>query len=95
VQEVLNVITTKMARPVRDDDALAYFRSTLKPMWSIYPTEDLFTRALGIRARYGYGFFDSLIVSAAVQAGCSVLYTEDLQHGQVVDSLRIANPFRD
>ena len=82
-----------MPRPVRHDDALRYFRSTLKPMWSIYPTEDLFARALGIRARCGYGFYDSLIVSAAVQSGCSLLYSEDLQHGQVVDSLRIMNPF--
>lgn len=94
VQEVLNVITTKMARPVRHDDAVQYLRSTLKPMWSVYPTDDLFTRALEIRSRYGYGFYDSLIVSAAVHSGCSTLYSEDMQHGQVVDTIRIVDPFR-
>ena len=93
VQEVLNVLTTKLPRPVRPDDALRYFRSTLKPMWTVYPSEDLYARALGIRARYGYGFYDSLVLSAAVQSGCSLLHSEDLQHGQVVDSVRIVNPF--
>lgn len=93
VQEVLNVLTTKLPRPVRPDDALRYFRSTLKPMWTIFPSEDLYARALGIRARYGYGFYDSLVLSAAIQSGCSLLHSEDLQHGQVVDSVRIVNPF--
>lgn len=93
VQEVLNVLTTKLPRPVRPDDALRYFRSTLKPMWTVYPSEDLYARALGIRARYGYGFYDSLVLSAAIQSGCSLLHSEDLQHGQVVDSVRIVNPF--
>lgn len=93
VQEVLNVITTKMARPVRHDDALHYFRSTLKPMWSVYPTDELFARALEIRARYGYGFYDSLIVSAAIEGGCTTLLTEDIQDGQTIDTLRIRNPF--
>ena len=93
VQEVLNVLTTKLPRPVRPDDALRYFRSTLKPMWTIYPSEALYARALGVRARYGYGFYDSLVLSAAIQSGCSLLHSEDLQHGQVVDSVRIVNPF--
>ncbi len=94
VQEVLNVITTKMERPVRHDDAVRYFRTTLKPMWSVYPSEDLLTRALEVRARYGYGFYDSLIVSAAIQGGCATLYSEDMQHDQVIDTVRIVDPFR-
>jgi predicted nucleic acid-binding protein len=35
-----------------------------------------------------------LIVAAAQEAGCSILYSEDMQHGQRVDDLRIENPFR-
>ncbi|MFP4113145.1 MAG: PIN domain-containing protein [Spirochaetota bacterium] len=94
VQEVLNVLTSKIANPVHHDDALRYFRSTLEPMWSIYPGTDLFVRGLEIRTRYGYGFYDSLIVSAAIEGGCSVLYSEDMQHGQLVETVRIVNPFR-
>lgn len=38
-------------------------------------------------------FWDSLIIRAAQSARCVVLYTEDLQHGQVIDGLRVVNPF--
>ncbi len=37
--------------------------------------------------------YDSLIVSAAIQAGCDRLYTEDLQHGQKFAGLQVVNPF--
>jgi len=50
-------------------------------------------RALGISRKYGFSIWDGLIVAAAVEAGCSKLLTEDLQHGQVVDGVRIENPF--
>lgn len=38
-------------------------------------------------------YWDALIVHCAKQAGCRVLLTEDLQHGQVIDGVRIVNPF--
>lgn len=41
------------------------------------------------------GFWDALIVSAAVAARCDVLYTEDLDHGQLIEGVRVENPFRD
>ena len=47
-----------------------------------------------LRRRYGYAWWDSLVLASALEAKCSVLYTEDLQHGQVIESsLRIVNPF--
>lgn len=49
---------------------------------------------LGIAERYRFHIFDSLIVAAALRAGCTTLYTEDLHHGQVVDGLTIRNPFK-
>lgn len=49
--------------------------------------------ALSISNRYGFSIWDSLIVAAAVEAHCSKLLTEDLQHGQLVDGVRIENPF--
>ncbi|MGA8089765.1 MAG: PIN domain-containing protein [Terracidiphilus sp.] len=50
--------------------------------------------ALALCNRYGFSIWDGLIVAAAVEARCSKLLTEDLQHGQVVEGLRIENPFR-
>jgi predicted nucleic acid-binding protein len=53
----------------------------------------LYQRALDLQTRYRYAFYDSLIVAAALTAGCSRLYTEDMQHGQQIEGLRIENPF--
>jgi predicted nucleic acid-binding protein len=50
-------------------------------------------RSLGLSKRYGLSLWDGLIVAAALDAGCSTLYTEDLQHGQQIEGLRIENPF--
>ena len=49
--------------------------------------------ALGISSRHGFRFYDSLILASARQAGCRVVYSEDLQHGQTVDGVEIRNPF--
>jgi predicted nucleic acid-binding protein len=47
-----------------------------------------------IANRYGFSFYDSLIIASALEVGCSVLYSEDLQHGQVFDKeLTVKNPF--
>lgn len=56
-------------------------------------TEETHRSAVEVSARYGYRIYDSLILAAAKQAGCTTLYTEDMQHGQIVDGVRIMNPF--
>lgn len=51
-------------------------------------------RALDVAERFGFSFYDRLIVAAAQEAGCDTVYSEDLQHGQVVGpGLTIVNPF--
>jgi predicted nucleic acid-binding protein len=54
------------------------------------------THRTGLRIcqRYGYSVYDGLILASALEAGCATLYTEDLQHGQIIDGLSIENPFR-
>ena len=51
--------------------------------------------ALDVAERYGFSHYDSLIIAAALEAGCATLYSEDLQHGQVIDQrLTIIDPFK-
>ena len=51
-------------------------------------------RALQVAERYGLSFYDALIVSAALLAGCKTLYSEDMQDGQVIErQLKVRNPF--
>jgi predicted nucleic acid-binding protein len=48
-----------------------------------------------IRESYALSYWDSLIVAAALDAGCTKLYSEDMQHGQVLEQcLIIVNPFK-
>lgn len=54
---------------------------------------DLILAAIDLSRLHSFSFWDALIVRAASTAGCGVLLTEDLQHGQVVDGVRIENPF--
>ena len=54
---------------------------------------DLILAAIDLSRLHSFSFWDGLIVRAAATAGCGVLLTEDLQHGQVVDGVRIENPF--
>ncbi len=51
--------------------------------------------ACKIADRYQYSFYDSLIIYSALESGCKILYTEDLQHGHLIDNkLKIINPFQ-
>jgi predicted nucleic acid-binding protein len=51
--------------------------------------------AVAISERYGYRIYDALIVASALEARCAILYSEDMQDGQVIDErLTIRNPFR-
>ena len=56
-------------------------------------TVETHERAVHIAERYGYSIFDSLIIAAALHAGASTLYTEDMRDGQAIDGLTIRNPF--
>lgn len=48
---------------------------------------------LTIANKYGYSFYDSLIIAAALEAGCNLLFSEDMQHEQQIETLIIRNPF--
>jgi predicted nucleic acid-binding protein len=50
-------------------------------------------RALRIAHRYSYHVYDALVIAAALEAGSTSLYTEDMQDGQVIEALTIRNPF--
>ncbi|MFA7667468.1 MAG: PIN domain-containing protein [Burkholderiaceae bacterium] len=93
VQETLNVIGRKFRRVASPEDCRAALKQVLVPLWRIHPSATLYARGLGIQERYGLGFYDSLILAAAMEGGCTRLLSEDLQHGQRIEGLRIENPF--
>ena len=93
MQEFLNVATRKFAKPLTAEDAGLYLQKVLVPLCQVYPDLNVYQTALEIQQKTAYSFYDSLILAGAIQAGCSVIFTEDMQHGQQVGGLRIINPF--
>ena len=58
-------------------------------------TVETHDRGRDVAERYGLSVYDAMIVATALLAGCTVLYSEDMQHGLLVDKqLRVANPFK-
>jgi predicted nucleic acid-binding protein len=93
VNEFVNVCRRK--RQMRWEailDALRFFRALLPVPRAIDFETHL--NALSIATERGYSIYDSLIIASAQEAGCNVLYSEDLQHGQAIGGLTICNPFR-
>ncbi|MFM9880049.1 MAG: PIN domain-containing protein [Burkholderiaceae bacterium] len=93
VQETLNVATRRLQPPLLAADAQALLHNLLMPLCRVMPSQPLYQTALDLQARWRYSFYDSLVIAAALQAGCTRLLSEDLQHGQQIDGLRIENPF--
>ncbi len=50
--------------------------------------------AIDLHRLHGFSFWDALVLRAAEQTACSVLFSEDMQHAREVDGVRIVNPFR-
>lgn len=71
------------------------FLATLRALLTVQPlTLDVHDSGLAIAERYGLALYDAMIVAAALHCDCDALWSEDMQHGLVIeDRLRIVNPF--
>lgn len=93
IQEFINVSSKKFDPALSSDDLLKYLNTVLAPLCEIFTSIELYRNTIEISERWKYSFYDSMIITAAIQTNCSVLYSEDLQHNQKVQSLTIVNPF--
>ena len=93
LQEFCNVASHARRLSLTVERTMAYATQLLEPMNRVGPGTELLASALQVRQDTGYTFYDSLIIAAALQAGCSTLYSEDLHNAQRVGGLRIVNPF--
>ncbi len=93
LSELANVLTRRFRIPVQE--AKQRVMSIAASCEVIVVSPPIVFDALRIMERFGYGFFDSQIIAAALACGAPVLYSEDLHHGQIVDGkLSIRSPFR-
>lgn len=92
LNELANVLLRKMKVPhIRVIAAIKQILSAVD-LGGLSP--NLICSAISVSERYGYSFFDSLVISTALSEGASILYSEDMQHQQVIqETLTILNPF--
>ena len=93
VQEFFNVALRRFEQPMRSEDAEQYLAAVFRPLLVVHSSQALYSEALQVFQRYRFAWYDSLIVAAAIQAECGILYSEDFQNGQRVGDLEIRNPF--
>jgi predicted nucleic acid-binding protein len=93
LQEFYVNATAKIAKPISLSKARAVISRYL--VWQVEAnTPESVLRASEIQERHRLSFWDSLILAAATQAGAAILYTEDLNHGQVIEGVKVINPLR-
>lgn len=93
VQEFMNVSLRQFRASMTVTEIEVYFLKVLLPLMTIPSSSGLFLEALRLQKANQIAWYDSLIVAAAIQGGCGVLYSEDLQHGRRFGDLVIQNPF--
>jgi predicted nucleic acid-binding protein len=92
LNEFTNVSRKKYGRAWADiEAALTAFRERLRPIVPL--TGETHSAALALARDHGFAFYDALILAAAIEAGCDMLYSEDLQDGRAIGGLTIRNPF--
>jgi len=94
IQEFFNWALVKGPVKMPHEEAQLYLATTFRPLMVVPSSFALVSDAIRIQERYRLSWYDSLIVSAAQQAGCHTLYSEDLQHGQQFGSVTVRDPFR-
>ncbi len=93
--QVLNEFAAVATRKLRmSPPEIRDILDTVQSLCRVVPLEiETHDRALDLAERYRFSIYDALIVAAAIGAGCTTLWTEDLNHGQRVERVTIRNPF--
>jgi predicted nucleic acid-binding protein len=92
LQEFFVTVTHKVPRPLPIDEAAERVREFA--IWRVFaPSANDVLAAIALHKQAKVNFWDAMVVEAAAQSGCEVLWTEDLTDGQLVRGVRIRNPF--
>jgi predicted nucleic acid-binding protein len=93
IQEFYNTMYRRFPSVFTAEDSEEYFAKVLRRFSVVNSSAELFGQALRLHHKHKLSWYDSLIVAAALEAKCDVLYTEDLQHGQRFGDIMVTNPF--
>ncbi|MCY4095496.1 MAG: PIN domain-containing protein [Gammaproteobacteria bacterium] len=94
--QVLNEFTNVMNRKFRVswNEIVEALQDVKSAVDNVLPIDmATHTKAVQLAGEHGFNFYDALIISSALQAGCTQLLSEDLQAGRRINGLTIVNPF--
>jgi predicted nucleic acid-binding protein len=93
LQELCNIVTRKFKFSY--EQAITAANESCQNNNLHINSENTILQACRIADRYGFSFYDSMIISAALESNCTIVYSEDLHDGQVIDEkLTVKNPFK-
>jgi predicted nucleic acid-binding protein len=92
-QEFIAVVRKPFRTAMTFVEIEKYWDKTLRPLLQVHSSPALFLLGIDICRLNQISWYDALIVAAALQGQCKVLYSEDLQHGQRFGDLVVKNPF--
>jgi len=92
ISEISNILTKKY--PTLEKEIQLFLQDITEFCETRIISKSLIFKALKLHFKYKYSFYDSLIITTALEANCDTLYSEDMQNGQIIENtLRIVNPF--
>ena len=91
VQEFFNVALRRFTPAMSIAEAEQYLITVFRPLLAVHSSPAMYVEALRITGKHRLSWYDSLIVAAAIEGQCETLYSEDLQDGRKIESLRIQN----
>lgn len=92
LQEFYVTVTSKVAQPLPAEEAAD--RVAELAVWHVFsPGAQDVLAAIALHRQSQLAFWDAMIVQAAAESGCAILWTEDLSHGQELKGVRVQNPF--
>ncbi len=92
MQEFYVCVTTKILKPLPLKVAGKILEYLLN--WDLIINDEYITiKAIDLQEKYRFSFWDSLIVQSAIQSQAYTLFSEDLSDGQIIENVKIVNPF--
>ena len=93
--QIVNEFYSAMSKYKYSHDEIVKFVSEISAKTNIQNISfDTSNKAFYIKDKYQYSWWDSLVLASALESGCEIIYSEDMQHGQIIENtLKIANPF--
>jgi len=93
--QIINEIYSALTKNKIGHNYIRQYIFDLKNMFNLAIIDfNTITKCLMIKEKYGFSYWDSLVAASALENGCTTLYSEDMQHNQLIENkLRIVNPF--